>query len=46
MRVREVCKREIERKRHSKGSENAGRVINFEGLKGLGVKDSLRLLQK
>jgi hypothetical protein len=44
MRVKGVCKREIERKRHSKDSENAGRAINLEGLKGLGAKDSLRLL--
>jgi hypothetical protein len=44
MRARGIYKRKIEGGRHSKGNENIGKVIDPEGLKDLGVKDSLRLL--
>ncbi len=44
MRARGVCEREGEGRRRSKGNENAGRVIDSEGLKGQGAKDSPRLL--
>jgi hypothetical protein len=46
MRARGGCEREVEGGRHSKGNENAGRAIDPEGLKGLGAKDSPRLLQR
>jgi hypothetical protein len=44
MRAMGVCEREGEGGRRSKGNENAGKAIDPEGSKGLGAKDSPRLL--
>jgi hypothetical protein len=46
MREKEICKREKKKKRRSKDNENAGKAIDPEGLKGLGIKDNPRLLQR